>query len=145
MTSINSIIREMGYKNLIEKSRKNLTVSDKTPVISLHEGNSSLIPARNISDRLEFNGEIYLKFEGMNPSDSFKDRRMMMLISKAVEGESKAVICASTENTSTSAAAYIARAGIKCIVLIPESKIALEKLSQACYMPETLPHTGERI
>ncbi len=121
----------MVYKGLIEKYRKNLPVSDKTPVISLHEGNTPLIPARNLTDKLGFNGEIYLKFEGMNPTGSFKDRGMTMAVSKAVEDGSKAVICASTGNTSASAAAYAARAGIKCIVLIPEGKIALGKLSQA--------------
>jgi threonine synthase len=124
-------IRKMVYKGLIEKYRKNLTVSDKTPVISLHEGNTPLIPAENLTDKLGFNGKIYLKFEGMNPTGSFKDRGMTMAVSKAVEDGSKAVICASTGNTSASAAAYAARAGIKCIVLIPEGKIALGKLSQA--------------
>ncbi len=121
----------MVYKGLIEKYRENLPVSDKTPVISLHEGNTPLIPARNLPDKLGFNGEIYLKFEGMNPTGSFKDRGMTMAVSKAVEDGSKAVICASTGNTSASATAYAARAGIKCIVLIPEGKIALGKLSQA--------------
>ncbi|MCA6084924.1 threonine synthase [Candidatus Endomicrobiellum agilis] len=121
----------MAYKGLIEKYRKNLPVSDKTPVISLYEGNTPLIPSRNLPKKLGFNGEIYFKFEGMNPTGSFKDRGMTMAVSKAVEGGSKAVICASTGNTSASAAAYAARAGIKCVVLIPEGKIALGKLSQA--------------
>ncbi|GHT14702.1 hypothetical protein AGMMS49571_10860 [Endomicrobiia bacterium] len=121
----------MGYRGLIEKYRKNLPVSDKTPVISLHEGNTPLLPARNLPDKLGFNGKIYLKFEGMNPTGSFKDRGMTMAVSKAVEDGSKIVICASTGNTSASAAAYAARAGIKCVVLIPEGKIALGKLSQA--------------
>lgn len=121
----------MQYKGLIEKYRNVLPVTEKTPVISLHEGNTPLIPARNLSKKLGFNGEIYLKFEGMNPTGSFKDRGMTMAVSKAVEEGSKAVICASTGNTSASAAAYAARAGIKCVVLIPEGKIALGKLSQA--------------
>ncbi|MCL2485070.1 MAG: threonine synthase [Endomicrobia bacterium] len=121
----------MSYKGLIEKYRKNLPVTDKTPVISLYEGNTPLIPARNLPAKLGFNGEIYFKFEGMNPTGSFKDRGMTMAVSKAVEEGSKAVICASTGNTSASAAAYAARAGIKCVVLIPEGKIALGKLSQA--------------
>lgn len=121
----------MDYKGLIEKYRKFLPVSGKTPVISLHEGNTPLIPARNLPEKLGFNGEIYFKFEGMNPTGSFKDRGMTMAVSKAVEEGSKAVICASTGNTSASAAAYAARAGIKCVVLIPEGKIALGKLSQA--------------
>ncbi|MDR1695161.1 MAG: threonine synthase [Endomicrobium sp.] len=121
----------MSYKGLIEKYRKYLPVTDKTPVISLYEGNTPLIPAKNLPKKLGFNGEIYFKFEGMNPTGSFKDRGMTMAVSKAVEEGSKAVICASTGNTSASAAAYAARAGIKCVVLIPEGKIALGKLSQA--------------
>lgn len=121
----------MDYKGLIEKYRKFLPVTETTPVVSLHEGNTPLIKARNLSEKLGFNGEIYFKFEGMNPTGSFKDRGMTMAVTKAVEEGSKAVICASTGNTSASAAAYAARAGIKCIVLIPEGKIALGKLSQA--------------
>ncbi|MCL1971929.1 MAG: threonine synthase [Endomicrobia bacterium] len=121
----------MDYKGLIEKYRKFLPVTEKTPVISLNEGNTPLIPARNLPKKLGFGGEIYFKFEGMNPTGSFKDRGMTMAVSKAVEEGSKAVICASTGNTSASAAAYAARAGIKCVVLIPEGKIALGKLSQA--------------
>ncbi|MDR2427165.1 MAG: threonine synthase [Endomicrobium sp.] len=121
----------MHYKGLIEKYRKFLPVNEKTPVISLQEGSTPLIPAKNLSKKLGFNGEIYFKFEGMNPTGSFKDRGMTMAVSKAVEEGSKAVICASTGNTSASAAAYAARAAIKCIVLIPEGKIALGKLSQA--------------
>lgn len=121
----------MSYKGLIEKYKKVLPVSAKTPVISLYEGNTPLIPAKNLPKKLGFNGEIYFKFEGMNPTGSFKDRGMTMAVSKAVEEGSKAVICASTGNTSASAAAYAARAGIKCVVLIPEGKIALGKLSQA--------------
>ena len=121
----------MAYEGLISKYRKFLPVSEKTPVITLLEGNTPLIPARNLSKKLQFDGEIFLKYEGMNPTGSFKDRGMTMAVSKAVEAGSKAVICASTGNTSASAAAYAARAGIKCIVLIPEGKIALGKLSQA--------------
>lgn len=121
----------MIYKGLIEKYRKYLPVTLKTPVISLFEGNTPLIPAKNLPKKLGFNGDIYFKFEGMNPTGSFKDRGMTMAVSKAVEEGSKAVICASTGNTSASAAAYAARAGIKCVVLIPEGKIALGKLSQA--------------
>ncbi|MDR1196049.1 MAG: threonine synthase [Endomicrobium sp.] len=121
----------MHYKGLIEKYGKFLPVTEKTPVISLHEGNTPLIPAKNLPEKLGFNGEIYFKFEGMNPTGSFKDRGMTMAVSKAVEEGSKAVICASTGNTSASAAAYAARAAIKCVVLIPEGKIALGKLSQA--------------
>jgi threonine synthase len=108
-----------------------LPVSEKTPVITLHEGNTPLIPARNLSEKIGIPGTIYFKYEGLNPTGSFKDRGMTMAVSKAVEEGSKAVICASTGNTSASAAAYAARAGIKCVVLIPEGKIALGKLSQA--------------
>ncbi|MDR3112993.1 MAG: threonine synthase [Endomicrobium sp.] len=121
----------MAYKGLIEKYKSVLPVSDKTPVISLNEGNTPLIKARNLTDKLGFKGEIYFKYEGMNPTGSFKDRGMTMAVSKAVEEGSKAVVCASTGNTSASAAAYAARAQIKCVVLIPEGKIALGKLSQA--------------
>ncbi len=121
----------MAYCGLIEKYRKHLPVSEKTPVITLLEGNTPLIPAKNLAKIIGFPGEIYFKYEGLNPTGSFKDRGMTMAISKAVEEKSKAVICASTGNTSASAAAYSARAGIKCVVLIPEGKIALGKLSQA--------------
>ena len=87
----------MDYKGLIERYRKFLPVSQRTPVISLHEGNTPLIPARNLAGKLGFNGEIYFKFEGMNPTGSFKDRGMTMAVSKALEEGSKAVIYTSTE------------------------------------------------
>ncbi|MDR0956622.1 MAG: threonine synthase [Endomicrobium sp.] len=119
------------YKSLIEKYKKYLTVSNKTPIISLNEGNTPLIFAKNLSEKLGFNGEVYLKFEGMNPTGSFKDRGMTMAVSKAIENGSKAIICASTGNTSASASAYAAKAQIRCIVLIPKGKIAVGKLSQA--------------
>ncbi|MDO8885527.1 threonine synthase [Candidatus Oleimmundimicrobium sp.] len=116
-------------KGLIERYRDFLPVSDKTPVISLFEGNTPHIFAKNLSE--EFGLNIFLKYEGLNPTGSFKDRGMTMAISKALEEGAKAVMCASTGNTSASAAAYATRAGIDCIVLIPEGKIALGKLSQA--------------
>ncbi|MBI4707159.1 MAG: threonine synthase [Candidatus Omnitrophica bacterium] len=119
------------YQGLINKYRKYLPVSDKTPVITLNEGNTPLIYAGYLSGLIGKNIEVYLKYEGLNPTGSFKDRGMTMAISKACEEKSRAVICASTGNTSASAAAYAARAGIKCIVLIPEGAIALGKLSQA--------------
>jgi threonine synthase len=119
------------WKGLIEEYRKYLPVSNKTPAISLKEGNTPLIHACHISSLLGDGLKVYLKYEGLNPTGSFKDRGMCMAISKAVEEGSKAVMCASTGNTSASAAAYAARAGIKCIVLIPEGAIALGKLSQA--------------
>ncbi len=119
------------WKGLIKEYGKYLPVSSKTPIISLNEGNTPLIYACHISEMIGVDAEVYLKYEGLNPTGSFKDRGMTMAISKAVEEGSKAVMCASTGNTSASAAAYAARAGIKCIVLIPEGAIALGKLSQA--------------
>ncbi|MGA2091066.1 MAG: threonine synthase [Endomicrobiales bacterium] len=121
----------MAYRGLIERYRSHLPVSDKTPVISLMEGNTPLIAAVRLGEKIGFEGMIYLKYEGMNPTGSFKDRGMTLAVSKALEEGSQAVICASTGNTSASAAAYAARAGMKCIVLIPEGNIALGKLSQA--------------
>jgi len=119
------------WRGVIEEFREFLPVSDKTPVITLLEGNTPLIKAENLSREINPDIEIYLKFEGLNPTGSFKDRGMTMAVSKAVEDGAKAVICASTGNTSASAAAYAAKAGIKAVVLIPEGKIALGKLSQA--------------
>jgi threonine synthase len=121
----------MFYQGIIQKYRKFLPVTSKTPVISLNEGNTPLIYSCNLSALLGKGFEVYLKYEGLNPTGSFKDRGMTMAISKAAEDRSKAVMCASTGNTSASAAAYAARAGIKCIVLIPNGHIALGKLSQA--------------
>lgn len=119
----------MAWKGLIEEFRQYLPVTDATPVITLNEGNTPLIKARHLSALVRC--QVYLKYEGMNPTGSFKDRGMTMAISKAKENNSKAVICASTGNTSASAAAYSARAGLDCIVIIPKGKIALGKLSQA--------------
>jgi len=120
-----------NYCGIINKYKKFLPVSDKTPVVTLNEGNTPLIHAGYLSKLLGEEFEVYLKYEGLNPTGSFKDRGMTMAISKACEAGSKAVMCASTGNTSASAAAYAARAGIKCIVLIPSGAIALGKLSQA--------------
>ena len=124
-------MREQTYKGIIQKYKKFLPVSDKTPVITLNEGNTPLIYAGYLSKLTGDNAEVYLKYEGANPTGSFKDRGMTMAISKACEEKAQAVMCASTGNTSASAAAYAARAGIKCIVLIPSGAIALGKLSQA--------------
>lgn len=121
-------MRNLG---LIERYRQYLPVSEKTCVISLCEGSTPLVPAHNLSRAIHPKLEIHLKYEGLNPTGSFKDRGMTMAITKAVEDGFKAVMCASTGNTSASAAAYAARAGIRCAVLIPEGKIALGKLSQA--------------
>jgi threonine synthase len=120
-----------NYKGVIERYSQFLPVSSKTPRITLLEGNTPLIYSPNISKRLGRNFEVYLKYEGLNPTGSFKDRGMTVAMAKAVENKMKAVICASTGNTSASAAAYSARAGMKCIVVIPEGAIALGKLAQA--------------
>jgi threonine synthase len=119
------------YLGLIEKYRERLPVDSATPVISLNEGNTPLIELKNLPKLVGKDVRIYAKFEGLNPTGSFKDRGMTMAVTKAVEAGAKAIICASTGNTSASAAAYAARAGIACFVLIPEGKIALGKLSQA--------------
>lgn len=113
---------------LIEKYRAFLPVSEKTPIISLGEGNTPLIPTCRLSERV--GAEVFLKFEGANPTGSFKDRGMTMAISKAAEAGARAVICASTGNTSAAAAAYAARAGMMCVVLVPDGKVAMGKLSQ---------------
>jgi len=121
--------RSPGWPGLIEAYRERLPVTASTPVVTLQEGNTPLLPAPELSRRTGC--EVYLKVEGLNPTGSFKDRGMTMAISKAVEEGSKAVICASTGNTSASAAAYAARAGITCAVLVPQGKIAMGKLAQA--------------
>jgi threonine synthase len=120
------------WKGLIDRYREFLPVSEKTPIISLCEGNTPLIYCCNLSERVGRNVGVYIKYEGLNPTGSFKDRGMTMAVSKAVEAGSKAIMCASTGNTSASAAAYAARAGIRCAVLIPQGKnVALGKLAQA--------------
>ena len=121
----------MYYQGLINTFREYLPVSDATPVVTLNEGNTPLIKADNLAKKIGIDAEIYLKFEGCNPTGSFKDRGMTMAVSKAKESGSGAIICASTGNTSASAAAYGARAGMKTFVLIPDGYIALGKLSQA--------------
>jgi len=119
-------------QGILERYRAHLPVTDKTPVVTLLEGDTPLIPAQNLSKKIGAEAyELYLKFEGMNPTGSFKDRGMTMAVSKAVEAGSKTILCASTGNTSASAAAYAAQAGIDCAVLIPSGNIALGKLSQA--------------
>ncbi|MBN1898683.1 MAG: threonine synthase [Spirochaetes bacterium] len=121
----------MRYPGVIESYKEYLPVTDKTPIISLNEGNTPLIELRTIPRKLGIDLKIYIKHEGLNPTASFKDRGMTVAISKAVEEGSKAVMCASTGNTSASAAAYAARAGLKAIVIIPKNAIALGKLVQA--------------
>jgi threonine synthase len=118
-----------AWRGLIEEYRDRLPVTTATPVVTLLEGGTPLIPAHRISALTGC--EVYLKVEGLNPTGSFKDRGMTMAISKAVEDGAKAVICASTGNTSASAAAYAVRAGLTCAVLVPRGKIAMGKLAQA--------------
>lgn len=114
---------------LLARYREFLPVTDKTPLISLHEGNTPLIHAPRLSEQLGV--QLYVKYEGLNPTGSFKDRGMVMAVAKAVEEGSKTIMCASTGNTSAAAAAYAARSGLRCIVLIPSGNIALGKLAQA--------------
>ena len=117
------------WRGLIEEYRDRLPVSSATPVVTLREGGTPLVYACTLS---EMTGcEVWLKFEGANPTGSFKDRGMTMAISKAAEDGAKAVICASTGNTSASAAAYAVKAGMVCAVLVPQGKIAMGKLAQA--------------
>ncbi|MGH9181015.1 MAG: threonine synthase, partial [Acidimicrobiales bacterium] len=118
-----------AWPGVIDAYREFLPVTGATPVVTLYEGNTPLIPAPRLSERVGVS--VWLKYEGLNPTGSFKDRGMTLAISKAVEEGATAVVCASTGNTSASAAAYAARAGIGCIVLIPEGHIALGKLAQA--------------
>lgn len=119
------------YQGLINKYRQYLPVSDTTEIVTLNEGNTPLIKADNLAKKIGIDGELYIKFEGANPTGSFKDRGMTMAVTKAKESGSKAIICASTGNTSAAAAAYGAKAGLKTYVLIPDGYIALGKLSQA--------------
>ncbi|MCD2478591.1 threonine synthase [Mammaliicoccus lentus] len=117
------------WQGLIHKYKEYLPVNENTPELTLNEGNTPLIHLPYLSEQLNIN--LYAKFEGLNPTGSFKDRGMVMAVAKAKEEGKKIVICASTGNTSASAAAYAARAGMKAIVVIPEGKIALGKLAQA--------------
>jgi len=121
------------WKGIIEAYRQYLPVNENTPIITLHEGNTPLIKADNLSKEIapNLNLQIYLKYEGLNPTGSFKDRGMTMAISKAKENGKEAVICASTGNTSASAAAYAAKAGMRTYVLLPKGAVAIGKLSQA--------------
>lgn len=116
------------WRGLIEEYRGRLPVSEETPVVSLGEGGTPLVRSASLSD--ETGCEVWLKYDGANPTGSFKDRGMTLAISKAVEGGAKAVVCASTGNTSASAAAYAAKAGLTCAVLVPKGKVALGKMAQ---------------
>ncbi|MFI3137699.1 MAG: threonine synthase, partial [Methylococcaceae bacterium] len=126
------------HQGLIARYKDRLPVSDTTRIISLNEGNTPLIELQNIPRLIGKDVKIYVKFEGLNPTGSFKDRGMTMAVTKAVEQGSQAIICASTGNTSASAAAYAARAGIKAFVLIPDGKIALGKLAQTLMYNATI-------
>ena len=117
------------WRGVIEEYRDRLPVTDSTPVITLQEGGTPLVPADALSSRTGL--DVYLKYEGANPTGSFKDRGMCMAITKAVEEGAGAVCCASTGNTSASAAAYAAKAGLRCIVLVPYGGITMGKLAQA--------------
>jgi threonine synthase len=119
----------MRYEGLLRKYREYLPVNDSTPLITLQEGNTPLIRAERLSEDLKL--DIYFKYEGLNPTGSFKDRGMVMAVAKAMEEGSRTIMCASTGNTSAAAAAYAARAGLNCIVIIPNNNIALGKLAQA--------------
>ena len=137
MSSSNERIPSRQWRGVLREYADRLDVTEATPIVTLGEGGTPLIPAPALSART--GAKVYVKFEGMNPTGSFKDRGMTMAISKAVEHGAKAVICASTGNTSASAAAYAAHAGITAAVLVPEGKIAMGKLSQA------IAHNGQLI
>ena len=132
-------VKQLGakqWRGVIEEYRHRLPVNAKTPIISLGEGGTPLIFASNLSEILANN--VWIKYEGLNPTGSFKDRGMTMAISKAAEAGAKAVICASTGNTSASAAAYAVKAGMRPAVLIPKGKIAMGKLAQAVIHNSTI-------
>jgi threonine synthase len=116
------------WRGVIEEYRDRMPVTDATPVVTLREGGTPLVRSDPLSD--ETGCDVYLKYEGANPTGSFKDRGMTVAMSKALEDGSKAVVCASTGNTSASAAAYAAKAGLTCVVLVPKGKVALGKMAQ---------------
>ncbi|MDK8183803.1 threonine synthase [Paenibacillus sp. UMB4589-SE434] len=119
----------MRYMGLLDTYKSYLPVNESTPLITLHEGNTPLVRAERLSQELGI--DLYFKYEGLNPTGSFKDRGMVMAVAKAMEEGSRTIMCASTGNTSAAAAAYAARGGLNCIVLIPNNNIALGKLAQA--------------
>jgi threonine synthase len=129
--SATSTLAAAPWPGVIQRYRKYLPVTDETPVISLNEGNTPLIRVPGFVQAIGGRFDLYLKYEALNPTCSFKDRGMTLAVSKAKENGASVVVCASTGNTSASAAAYAARAGLKCAVLIPNGKIALGKLAQA--------------
>jgi threonine synthase len=128
-TAFKETASHAGWRGVIEEYRRYLPVSEQTPVVTMLEGGTPLIEAPRLSEHV--GARVWLKFEGLNPTGSFKDRGMTVAVSKALERGARAVVCASTGNTSASAAAYAGRAGITCAVLVPEGKIALGKMAQA--------------
>src|SRR5213080_749183 len=126
-----TISKRQRGRGVIERYRDFLPINDKTPIISLGEGNTPLIYCPKLSKRVGRNCDVFVKNEGVNPTCSFKDRGMTVAVSKAVENGAQAIVCASTGNTSASAAAYAARAGIRCAVILPAGKIASGKMVQA--------------
>jgi threonine synthase len=130
---MNSILPTEGqrWRGVIHAYRAHLPVTDRTPIVSLNEGNTPLVRVDNFVRAIGGDFQLWLKYEGLNPTCSFKDRGMTLAVSKAKERGAHAIICASTGNTSAAAAAYAARAGLKCVVLLPHGKIALGKLAQA--------------
>jgi threonine synthase len=120
-----------SWQGVIHRYAEHLPVSDSTPIVTLLEGNTPLVRVRNFVEAVGGEFDLYLKYEGLNPTCSFKDRGMTLAVSKARERGAEVVICASTGNTSASAAAYAARAGMRCVVLLPHGKIAMGKLAQA--------------
>ncbi|HEX8297354.1 MAG TPA: threonine synthase [Chthoniobacteraceae bacterium] len=125
------MLQPLHDRGVLARWREFLPVTDATPFVSLNEGSTPLIHSPKLSARVGRGCELYIKYEGLNPTGSFKDRGMTVALSKAVEAGAEAVICASTGNTSAAAAAYAARASIQCIVLLPAGKIAFGKLAQA--------------
>src|SRR5438309_9666092 len=115
---------------VIARYRKHLPVGPATPDVDLGEGSTPLVPSQNIGRALGLK-HLYFKYEGLNPTGSFKDRGMVVAVAKALEGGSPAVVCASTGNTSASAAAYAARFGLRCVVVVPQGRVASGKLLQA--------------
>src|SRR5699024_9674721 len=123
------MLKMKNWQGLIKEYAELLPVSEETPALTLHEGNTPLVYFPHLSADLGI--ELYGKYEGLNPTGSFKDRGMVMAVAKAKEAGSKSVICASTGNTSAAAAAYAAKAGLSAVVVIPEGKVAMGKLAQA--------------
>ena len=130
-TEINSNGFRNSWPGLIEVYKEWLPINEKTPIITLQEGGTPLIPIQSVGKRIGKNVKVFAKYDGLNPTGSFKDRGMTMAISKAKEAGCEAVICASTGNTSASAAAYAKRAGMRAFVLIPDGYVAQGKLAQA--------------